>query len=90
MAAIRAADPAPEAEPVALTAQEAAQRLRCSERSVRTLLAEDPSFPRFYLGRLVRIPARGLEAWSEEAACKERARTSGAVEALKRTGARGR
>jgi excisionase family DNA binding protein len=90
MAAIRAADPAPDAEPVALTAHEAAQRLRCSERSVRTLLAEDPGFPRFYLGRLVRIPAKGLEAWVEEAARKERARTSRAVEALKRVGPRSR
>jgi excisionase family DNA binding protein len=81
--------PSSEPKKVAYTAVEAAQRLGCGERSIRTLLAEDPSFPRFYLGRLVRIPARGLEAWVEEAARKERARTSGAVVALTRVG-RGR
>ena len=78
-----------EPEKIAYTAAEAAQRLGCSERSIRTLLAEDVSFPRFYLGRLVRIPARGLEQWAEEAARKERARTGRAVEALTRVG-RGR
>ena len=78
-----------EPEKIAYTAVEAAQRLGCGERSIRTLLAEDPSFPRFYVGRLVRIPARGLEQWVEEAARKERTRTSGAVEALTR-GGRGR
>jgi excisionase family DNA binding protein len=75
---------------LALRPREAAERLAVSERSVRTLLAEDPTFPRFYLGRLVRIPAKGLEAWVEEAARKERSRTNSAVEALKRVGARGR
>ena len=74
---------------IAYTAVEAAQRLGCSERSVRTLLADDASFPRFYVGRLVRIPAHGLEQWVEEAARKERARTGRAVEALTRVG-RGR
>jgi excisionase family DNA binding protein len=71
---------------IAYTAGEAAQRLGVSERSIRTLLAEDPAFPRFYIGRLVRIPAKGLEAWVEEAARKERARTRSAAETLKRAG----
>ena len=78
-----------EPEKIAYTALEAAQRLGCGERSIRTLLAEDVSFPRFYVGRLVRIPARGLEAWVEEAARKERARASETVAALARVG-RGR
>ena len=67
---------------LALKVEEAAGRLNCCVRTVRTLLATDPSFPRFYLGRAVRLPEGGLREWVEEAARRERSGTVDAARAL--------
>ena len=70
----------------ALSVPEAAEALRVSERTIRSLLAEDPSLPRVYLGRRVVIPARALEDWINRQAQEEQERERRAVRALQGTG----
>lgn len=67
---------------LALPVAQAAELLSVSERTLRTLLAQDPSLPRVRLGRRVVIPVRELEEWINRRAQEERQRERRAVRAL--------
>lgn len=67
----------------ALSIPEAAEALRVSERTIRSLLADDPSLPRVHLGRRVVIPSRALDDWINRKAQEEREQVRRAVRALR-------
>jgi excisionase family DNA binding protein len=75
------------ADRLALPVAQAAELLSISERTLRTLLAEDPTLPRVHLGRRVVIPVCELEAWINRRAQEERQRERRAVRALLAPGA---
>jgi excisionase family DNA binding protein len=61
-------------EPLLLTAKEAAEVLRCSERQVRYMIADGSLSPVVHLGRSLRIPTATLRALVERLSVEGAAR----------------